>query len=123
MSWSSTLLRRNQPIIKEKKLVQRWRRPSMPPHYAQRSLATKPALREKALQGVAELACRQSFKMYQRLSTALTARIVHRAPESDRYRRDTACPEPSSCYTGRASAKCGTVMRGVLKPYRDRYPT
>jgi hypothetical protein len=39
-------------------------------------------------------------------------------PRLDRtaYRRDTACREPSSWYTKRAtSARCGTVTRGVLR--------
>jgi hypothetical protein len=39
------------------------------------------------------------------------------------YRRDTACREPSSWYTKRAtSARCGTVTRGVLRPCRGRDP-
>ena len=45
-----------------------------------------PLYGERALQGSQNLRARQSFQVqcFQSLSTALTARIVHRAPESDR---------------------------------------
>ena len=79
---------------------------------------------EKTLHGVAELSYQQSFEVrcFQRLSTALTgppepiSRSWARRSRTD-YRRDTACREPSSWYTKRAtSARCGTVTRGVLRP-------
>src|ERR1700676_3684590 len=80
--------------------------------------------------GAAELAYQQSFQVqcFQRLSTALTGPPEPISRSSARrsrtaYRRDTACREPSSWYTKRAtSARCGTVTRGVLRPSRGRDP-